>query len=88
MDGDYELNTGKVIIERFKKGKINPNEIPAVFVRNHAPFTWGKSVKEAVENSIVLEQASKMGIHTLMLNPIAQPIPKYLLDLHYLRKHG
>jgi L-ribulose-5-phosphate 4-epimerase len=83
---DYELNTGKVIVERF--AGIDPMEMPAVLVANHGPFTWGKSPADAVEAAVVLEQVAVMAIGTITINPNQNQISKALLDKHYLRKHG
>lgn len=83
---DYETNTGDVIIETFKD--LNPNDIPAVLVKNHAPFTWGKSPEEAVHNSVVLEQLAMMAIYSLLLKPGLGTMPQNLLNKHFLRKHG
>lgn len=85
---DYEKQTGEVIFETFEKRKINPSEVPAVLVNDHGPFTWGKSAKDAVHNAVVLEEVSKMTYHTLQLNPHHIDMDSYLLDKHYLRKHG
>ncbi|MBR6789302.1 MAG: L-ribulose-5-phosphate 4-epimerase [Oscillospiraceae bacterium] len=82
---DYELNTGKVIIEAFKN--LEPDEIPAVLVRSHGPFCWGKSPEEAVHNAVVLEEIAMMAFHTEMLGN-HEPMSQALLDKHYLRKHG
>lgn len=82
----YEANTGIVIIETFKD--LNPNHIPAVLVKNHAPFTWGKNAEEAVHNSVVLEEVAMMAIQCKALNPAVKPMPQVLLDKHFLRKHG
>lgn len=86
IGGEYEKETGTVIIEAFK-GK-NPLEIPAVLVKNHGPFTWGKTASEAVHNTVVLEETAFMNFHALMLNNNAGEISRALLDKHYLRKHG
>lgn len=83
---DYELNTGKVIVRRFKD--LDPLKQPAVLAANHGPFTWGKSPGKAVENAVVLEQVAKMAFGTLLLNPDQKPISQALLDKHFLRKHG
>jgi len=83
---DYELNTGKVIVRRFKD--LDPLKQPAVLAANHGPFTWGKSPGKAVENAVVLEQVAKMAFGTLLLNPDQKPILQALLDKHFLRKHG
>lgn len=84
--GDYELETGKVIIQAMSA--LDPDAVPAVLVRGHGPFTWGGSPQEAVANSIVLEEVAKMAHGTLALSPNAYPIPSNLLDRHFLRKHG
>ena len=86
IQSDYELNTGKVIVRRFKD--IDPMQIPAVLVANHGPFTWGKDSADAVENAVVLEQVATMAFGTLIINPKQKEISKVLLDKHYLRKHG
>ena len=86
IEGDYELQTGNVIVERF--ANLNPNYIPAVLVANHAPFTWGKDPHEAVHNSVVLEEVAKMALAAKQINPNCQPVSQELLDKHFLRKHG
>ena len=86
VSDDYELNTGKVIVERFVV--LDPLSTPAVIVAGHGPFTWGKSPAAAVENAIVLEKIAAMAIATVTLNPNQGSISQNLLDKHYLRKHG
>lgn len=86
--GEYELNTGKVIIETFEKEGINPNFMPGVLVCSHGPFTWGKSPADAVHNSVVLEELAKMAYHTEILNKDITNMQNELLDKHFLRKHG
>lgn len=83
---DYELNTGRVIIETV--GDHEPLAMPGVLVREHAPFAWGKSPDDAVHNAVVLEEVARMAWMTVILNPSQNPIAEYLLDKHYLRKHG
>jgi L-ribulose-5-phosphate 4-epimerase len=85
---DYELNTGKVIVECFRSRKLNPGDIPGVLVASHAPFAWGATADKAVENAIVLEFAAQMAANSYGLNPSAASISKVLLDKHFLRKHG
>ena len=82
----YEKNTGTVIIEAFEG--IEPKAVPGVVVRGHGPFAWGKDAAEAVHNAVVMERAAEMACRTEMLNPEAKPIEQYLLDKHYMRKHG
>jgi L-ribulose-5-phosphate 4-epimerase len=86
IENDYELNTGKVILSRFKD--IAPMQMPAVLVANHGPFTWGIDAKKSVENAVVLEQIAETAMGTININSNLQPISKALLDKHYLRKHG
>jgi L-ribulose-5-phosphate 4-epimerase len=85
---DYELNTGKVIVERFTTGNLNPDQIPGVLVASHAPFAWGTTLAKALENAIVLETVAHMTINTHLLNPQTLPIPQHLLNKHFLRKNG
>jgi L-ribulose-5-phosphate 4-epimerase len=86
VEGDYELNTGKVIVRLFKN--TDPILKQAVLVANHGPFTWGKSPDKAVENAVVLEQVAAMALGTITINNKQGSISQYLLDKHYLRKHG
>ncbi len=86
IEGDYEGNTGKVIVERF--AGLNAMQMPAVLVANHGPFTWGASAEKAVENAVVLEEVAQMAIGTLQINPKQEGISQVLLDKHFLRKHG
>ena len=86
VNGEYEKNTGLVIIDTFKG--VNPTSIPAVLVKNHGPFTWGKSAMGAVHNAVTLEEVAFMYYHAVTLNREATEISQTLLDRHYLRKHG
>ncbi len=86
INGKYEKETGTVIIEAFNG--IDPLTIPAVLVKSHGPFTWGKTAAEAVHNAVVLEEVAFMNYHTMSINPQIRPMQKELLDRHYLRKHG
>lgn len=88
IGGEYEYETGKVIAEAFNTRGIDPVEVPAVLVRNHGPFTWGKNAMDSVENAKVLEECAFMVYHALYMNPSAPRISQELLDKHYLRKHG
>lgn len=84
--GDYEKETGKVIIERFER--LDPAAVPAAVVYSHGPFTWGKYVEDAVHNAVVLEEVAMMAWHNLSFNAKIMPMQQELLDKHYLRKHG
>ncbi len=86
INENYELNTGKVIIETFKN--TNPMYVPGVLVASHGPFAWGSSALDAVHQAVVLEEVSMMNWHTQMLNPQIPSIPQTLLDKHFKRKHG
>lgn len=87
IGGEYELETGKVIVETFEGKK--PEDIPAVLVKSHGPFTWGKDCFEAVHNSVVLEELAMMAWHTENTMGVQmKPMQQELLDKHFLRKHG
>ena len=88
IGGKYELETGNVIVETFKNNNINPNDVPAVLVHSHGPFSWGTDPMNAVHNAVVLEEISFMNFHAKMLNPNITKMQQELLDKHYLRKHG
>ena len=83
---NYELNTGKIIVERFKN--LDADTLPGVLVSGHAPFTWGKNPDDAVKNSLVLERVAKMAYISLQINPDLSSLPEYILEKHHLRKHG
>ena len=89
---EYELNTGKVIVEEFKKRGISPEECPAVLIHRHGPFAWGKDAFKAVENALILEEIAKMASRTERVAAMSDDsdigIESYLLDKHYQRKHG
>lgn len=86
ISGDYEKETGSVIIEAFNG--IDPMSIPAVIVKNHGSFTWGKDAFDAVHNAVVLEEVAAMNYSTMTLNKNVKNMQQELLDKHYLRKHG
>lgn len=85
IEGDYELETGKVIVETFRD--INTGQVPGVLVNNHGPFTWGANAGEAVHNAVVMEEVAKMAFRTLVLNS-ETTMSQDLLNKHFLRKHG
>lgn len=87
--GDYERETGSVIVERFRKGKISPEEMPGVLVCNHGPFSWGDSPYDAVHNAVVMEEVAFMAWHCMALpDKYLVPMQKDLLERHYSSKHG
>jgi L-ribulose-5-phosphate 4-epimerase len=86
IKGDYEVETGNVIVETFKT--LEPTDIPGVLVNNHGPFTWGKDPEQAVHNAVVLENLAMMAFNSLVINPELDSMEQVLLDKHYLRKHG
>lgn len=92
VNGEYELNTGKVIVEEFKRRKIKADECPAILIHRHGPFVWGKDPFKAVENALILEEVAKMASRTQRVaqfdNHSNIGIEQYLLDKHYNRKHG
>ena len=87
IDGDYETETGNVIVECFRERAINPVHVPAVLVSNHGPFSWGQSPAEAVYHAVVLEEVARMTLLTAALNPELPMNPK-LIEKHFARKHG
>jgi L-ribulose-5-phosphate 4-epimerase len=88
VQSEYELNTGKVIVDCFTSRGINPAQVPGVVVAAHAPFAWGETIEKAVENAIVLEFTAKMAILARSINSDIPALPRAILDKHYLRKHG
>lgn len=84
--GEYEKETGSVIIETFRDR--SPTDIPGVVVHSHGPFAWGASAHEAVHNAVVMEEVAFMDWHAMMIAPGAGRMQSELLDRHYLRKHG
>ena len=85
VEGDYELETGNVIVRRFQG--LNPVHTPGVLVKNHGPFTWGKDAHEAVHNAVVLEQVAKMASIAFTINP-RLTMNTLLIEKHFSRKHG
>jgi L-ribulose-5-phosphate 4-epimerase len=83
---NYEAATGHVIVERFVR--LDPMSCPAVLVASHAPFTWGDSIEHAVDHAIILEHIAWLASETLRIGPATKPMPRALLDKHFLRKHG
>ena len=88
INGDYEWETGNVIVETFRQQGIDPAQMPGVLVHSHGPFAWGKNAEDAVHNAIVLEEIAYMGIFCRQLAPQLPDMQQTLLEKHYLRKHG
>ena len=86
IKGEYEANTGDVIVERFRN--IDPLTLPGVLVASHGPFAWGRSVKEAVKNAVALEFIARLASETFSINGAAKAMPAVLLNKHFSRKHG
>ena len=87
IKSNYEYNTGAVIVDTFKH--INPTHVPAVLVKNHGPFTWGKDAMDAVHNAVVLEEVAMMAWNTeVLMNHTIETMPKELIEKHFMRKHG
>ncbi len=88
IGGDYELNTGKNIIQCFRDRGMDADQVPGVLVASHAPFAWGTTPAKALENAIVLEYVAKMQLQSLTIRAEVGAISQALLDKHFLRKHG
>ena len=86
IDSGYEANTGVAIIRRMQG--MDPLACPAILVAGHAPFCWGKSIRDAVHTAVIVEELALMALQTLAINPQAQPISQALRDKHHFRKHG
>ena len=86
--GDYERETGRVIVERFRNDELDPMQMPAILVASHGPFTWGESVEDAVHHAAVLEQIARMAFLTLQLDTTLHDMAPHLLEKHFERKHG
>jgi L-ribulose-5-phosphate 4-epimerase len=85
---DYETETGKLIVETFRKKNLNPAHISMALVAGHGPFTWGKDAAQSVYKAAVLEEICKMALLTLRIDPLAKPLEEYIINKHWERKHG
>jgi L-ribulose-5-phosphate 4-epimerase len=85
INGDYELETGRVIVECLKD--LDPMKTPGILVNNHGPFSWGKDPVDAVHNAVVMEEVAKMAFRTISLNP-QTTMQQVLINKHFFRKHG
>ena len=88
VEKDYEKETGLLIVKHFMELGLNPSEINMVLCGGHGPFAWGETAAKSVYNGTVMEEICKMALNTLALNPNANELPSYIVDKHYLRKHG
>ncbi|MCL2209230.1 MAG: L-ribulose-5-phosphate 4-epimerase AraD [Treponema sp.] len=88
VKNNYELETGNLIVDTFKKNNLAPAHINMVLVAGHGPFTWGKSAALSVYNSVILEEICKMALFTAALDPLAKPLPEHITKKHWERKHG
>jgi L-ribulose-5-phosphate 4-epimerase len=88
VKNDYELETGNLIVETFKKGGLDAAQINMVLVAGHGPFTWGNSAAQSVYHGVILEEICKMALFTVTIAPGAPPLPKYITRKHWERKHG
>lgn len=88
LDEDYEMYTGKAIVETFTERCLEPTALPGVICRSHGPFAWGRDPAQAVEHAVVLEEVAKIALLTRQVDPFADPCPRRVQDKHYFRKHG
>lgn len=88
IQGEYELNTGKVMVETLRANDKQALELPGMIITNHGPFSWGENADKAVHNAKVMEEVAKMAFRTEQINPRVMPAKQTLVDKHYLRKHG
>ncbi|WP_413726457.1 L-ribulose-5-phosphate 4-epimerase [Sodalis sp. RH16] len=88
IEGDYERETGELIVRTFRRQQCSPGEMPGVLVLSHGPFAWGKDAANAVHNAVVLEEVAAMALFTCQLAPAIAPMQTDLLNKHFLRKHG
>lgn len=88
VENDYEKETGTLIVDHFRTLKLKPEEVSMVLVGGHGPFAWGSSAAKAVYNGAVLEEIARMAFLTRQINPLAGPLPDYIVSKHHSRKHG
>ena len=86
VEENYELNTGKIIVERFKD--LDSDATPGVLLAGHAVFTWGKTSEDSIKNNLILERVAQMAYSSKQLNPDLKALPDYIINKHYMRKHG
>ena len=88
IEGDYEANTGRVIVEMYGAGGLHPEEAPGALVAAHGPFVWGPDARAAVKMASAVELIAELAAHTLAIEPGRAPIEEELRDRHFSRKHG
>lgn len=88
IEADYEKSTGIAIVETLTQQEIDPRYVPGIICRNHGPFTWGKDPEQAVYHAVVLEEVARMALYTRQLNPHVLTAPQYIVEKHFMRKHG
>ena len=88
VKNNYEYETGKLIVETFRKNNLDPALVTMVLVAGHSPFAWGNSAAQSVYHGAVLEEVCKMAFFTLNINPLTQPLPEHIIQKHWERKHG
>jgi len=88
VKNNYELETGNLIVNTFRKGNLDPAHITMVLTAGHGPFTWGTSAVKSVRNGVILEEICKMALFTVTIDPEAKPLPEYIALKHWERKHG
>jgi L-ribulose-5-phosphate 4-epimerase len=88
VKNNYELETGNLIVETFRKSNLDTSQINMVLVAGHGPFTWGKSAAQSVYHSVILEEICKMALFTVTVDPLAAPLPEHITRKHWERKHG
>lgn len=88
IEGEYEKNTGLAIIERFQRDSIDPKAVPGVLIKSHGVFAFGKDGAESVYHAAVIEEVAKMATLTETINPNVKRADQFMMDKHYLRKHG
>ncbi|MDR0474241.1 MAG: L-ribulose-5-phosphate 4-epimerase AraD, partial [Treponema sp.] len=88
VNRNYEFETGKLIVETFRRKNLNPSHLTMVLIAGHGPFTWGTSAAQSVYHSAVLEEICRMALLTVTLDPLAQMLPAHIIEKHWERKHG
>jgi L-ribulose-5-phosphate 4-epimerase len=88
VKNDYELETGNLIVDTFRRRSLDPAQITMVLTAGHGPFTWGESAAKSVYHGVILEEICKMAMFTVTINPEAKSLPEHIIRKHWERKHG